>query len=1307
MGRVGMADTRLQAQREETTRVHQDPLMDEQSRQARLTELRGMREETMQRKNAALAQETAIRQEIAQRGESARVTAEANRETKTFGQAMRGLGGAVGGSLLTGGKDVARLAWRSGMVGQAGAMGAAVAGGAMGSNMLMMGGTGAMIGSMIPGVGTALGGAVGATAGLAMDAAKANNDVTDSIKELNQQATDAGKSGSGLAALAEATDQSKKKFQDYNKSMTALRQPGLSPLQSITTGYGQAKNFVEGLLGDSDVEEQAKKLNVTADKARNVADAFRDLAKAGGVKLTGSATAQRQQLDEFMASRGLPALGQANIELPDLIAARAKGGPQYQDMLDKAITPGKATGMWDRMRTTQVGAAMLDSPQMRKSLQFQNDIALAYDATNSVFEKMRKTGMSYLDIVKSAEKTQAQIGVEGGPEYSRAAALSQKAEYAIQMQAPQMGRIGAVQSQLALTQAVLATKPKTDTDAAEREAQKQAAASAIADQDQYFRSMILAQRAYERSRVRAQEDFSLQRQYQEYDYNMSRTRAEENFNRMRARAIADYHRSVTRAWSDFNLQRKRQEQDYQHQIEVTAQQRAISMNLYQRPETQRTSSATWLLSNTSKILSNLRTQKQHLNELRKLGFSDAVIQQLQLTDPNNAQELARFVAEVRTDRTMVGRFNRVAGQLSRASRALVTDSSSLDFKEMQRSFLQGRDRGMADMNRSMDRQHADFWRGLGQQRTDFNIMMDQQAQDYENQNNRQLKQYQTSMHRSAQDMAHMADEVTGSITDVLVTAHEELTGSAKKQAGLALKSFQDLRKSTKPEAVALMRELSQIFGFEYTNPLKGHGPAPIPSASNAHSGRTAGGVSRFDAAHPGMAQGGVVPGWSPGRDDKMVPVSGGEAVMRPEWARRVGKVAIDAMNHAAAHGGYAKGGIVWPLPSSNWSTYPGHDGIDLNAPNDLGKPFYAAAPGRISYTGWGHGYGDAIFETGPYGTLVYGHGSKVAVHAGQRVTAGQYIGNVGSTGHSTGPHLHIGFPGGTSGEILSFLHGAGHTGYGAAAPLGGLIDPLALTGVLKDRYPQAEKAAYNMDGVHPLNPGMISAIINRLGRRVAAKYARRAAPGGVNVVNLGNEPASNLTNEGIVHVGANRLGWGDQWPSLRQLVMHESGFNNLAQNPSSTAFGMFQFLNSTWAGVHGHKTADPWKQTQYGLQYIKDRYGNPAHAWDMWQSRSPHWYADGAVFNSPRQIGVGEGGPEAVIPLNQKGGEFLARSIGLDSAPMAGGSVSVANYRIDRSTNFTGPITVQANDPNELLAKLQARQRVRALTKPALSGSAA
>jgi hypothetical protein len=113
-------------------------------------------------------------------------------------------------------------------------------------------------------------------------------------------------------------------------------------------------------------------------------------------------------------------------------------------------------------------------------------------------------------------------------------------------------------------------------------------------------------------------------------------------------------------------------------------------------------------------------------------------------------------------------------------------------------------------------------------------------------------------------------------------------------------------------------------------------------------------------------------------------------------------------------------------------------------------------------------------------------------------------------------------------------------------------------------------------------------------------------------------------------------------------------------------------------------------------------------------NKTHSWFANGGVFTGPRAIGVGEGGPEAVIPLNDQGANFLAmamhgaeaRGIGMGSSPMRGG-VSVYNTRIDKSTNFTGPITVQANDPNELLAKLQARQRVMALSRPSLTGSAA
>jgi hypothetical protein len=63
-----------------------------------------------------------------------------------------------------------------------------------------------------------------------------------------------------------------------------------------------------------------------------------------------------------------------------------------------------------------------------------------------------------------------------------------------------------------------------------------------------------------------------------------------------------------------------------------------------------------------------------------------------------------------------------------------------------------------------------------------------------------------------------------------------------------------------------------------------------------------------------------------------------------------------------------------------------------------------------------------------------------------------------------------------------------------------------------------------------------------------------------------------------------------------------------------------------------------------------------------------------------------------------------SRGLGLGSTPIGGG-VTVMNYRIDKSTTFSGPITVQANDPNELIAKLQARSRLQALTRPGLAGS--
>ena len=82
-----------------------------------------------------------------------------------------------------------------------------------------------------------------------------------------------------------------------------------------------------------------------------------------------------------------------------------------------------------------------------------------------------------------------------------------------------------------------------------------------------------------------------------------------------------------------------------------------------------------------------------------------------------------------------------------------------------------------------------------------------------------------------------------------------------------------------------------------------------------------------------------------------------------------------------------------------------HAGVDLAAPT--GTPVTATASGRVSRAGWAGGYGILVsINHGGSIETRYAHLSAIAVRPGDSVKAGQVIGYVGSTGRSTGPHLH-------------------------------------------------------------------------------------------------------------------------------------------------------------------------------------------------------------------------------------------------------------------------------------------------------------
>jgi murein DD-endopeptidase MepM/ murein hydrolase activator NlpD len=85
-----------------------------------------------------------------------------------------------------------------------------------------------------------------------------------------------------------------------------------------------------------------------------------------------------------------------------------------------------------------------------------------------------------------------------------------------------------------------------------------------------------------------------------------------------------------------------------------------------------------------------------------------------------------------------------------------------------------------------------------------------------------------------------------------------------------------------------------------------------------------------------------------------------------------------------------------------------HQGVDYAAPP--GTPVVAVANGQVDFAGRQNGYGNVIFiDHGRGHVTVYAHLSTMTVKQGQRVSQGQHIGGVGSTGWATGPHLHFEF----------------------------------------------------------------------------------------------------------------------------------------------------------------------------------------------------------------------------------------------------------------------------------------------------------
>lgn len=133
-----------------------------------------------------------------------------------------------------------------------------------------------------------------------------------------------------------------------------------------------------------------------------------------------------------------------------------------------------------------------------------------------------------------------------------------------------------------------------------------------------------------------------------------------------------------------------------------------------------------------------------------------------------------------------------------------------------------------------------------------------------------------------------------------------------------------------------------------------------------------------------------------------------------ETSRRIEQMIRSQQRNRGAE---TTGAMMWPYSGEitspfGWRTHPifgtarFHSGIDLGA--DYGDPIVAADGGVVIYADWMGGYGKAvIIDHGNGISTLYAHNSDLVVGEGQRVGKGQQVALAGSTGYSTGPHLHF------------------------------------------------------------------------------------------------------------------------------------------------------------------------------------------------------------------------------------------------------------------------------------------------------------
>jgi hypothetical protein len=448
----------------------------------------------------------------------------------------------------------------------------------------------------------------------------------------------------------------------------------------------------------------------------------------------------------------------------------------------------------------------------------------------------------------------------------------------------------------------------------------------------------------------------------------------------------------------------------------------------------------------------------------------------------------------------------------------------------------------------------------------------------------------------------------------------------------------------------------------------------------------------------GFATGGILPGYTPGRDVHLVPsvsgpvaLSGGEAIMRPEWTRAVGPGYVHSMNAVARTAGvqgirdmlglqgFDGGGIFGEV------THVLSEGVDwarqgiADLAADAFKPVTALIDKTLGGSPKGS-WGDAarlLPETTITKAVSFIRGKEDAGLAGAGLSALHVAEQFKGVDYLWGGESPKGFD--CSGLMqYAYQHGPHIT--------------IPRTSQVQQGFtrPVSEAAAQPGDLVFFGRPAHHVGMWVKPGTMIDAPHtgAKVREEGLGAYTNLGRVPgiadivgkAVGGLGEAVVQATAKSMlasfGWdGSQFAPLQQLWQRESGWNPLAKNPTSGAYGIPQSLPASKMAVFGRDwLTNPTVQEKWGMTYIKGRYKNPANAWA--HELKLGWYAGGGFPAIGGISVVGENGPEIIRtggPAQVYPSDVSARMAHQMAGVVSGSAAGSASARSATTVNNGGP----------------------------------